>query len=80
MSATSGPILPAPDAVDVDDDDDDDGNNNNNNVREVAGGMRIGRGNRSSRGKPAPVPFCRPQIPHDLTWNPSRAKAVEKQL
>jgi hypothetical protein len=30
--------------------------------------MRIGRGNRSTRRKPAPVPLCPPQIPHDLTW------------
>jgi hypothetical protein len=38
------------------------------------GGMMIGRGNRSTRRKPAPVPFCSPQIPHDLTrcepWPP----------
>jgi hypothetical protein len=27
------------------------------------GGM-IGRGNRSTRRKPAPVPLCPPQIPH----------------
>jgi hypothetical protein len=27
------------------------------------GGM-IGRGNRSTRRKPAPVPLCRPQTPH----------------
>jgi hypothetical protein len=27
------------------------------------GGM-IGRGNRSTRRKPAPVPFCPPQTPH----------------
>jgi hypothetical protein len=39
------------------------------------GGMRIGRGNRSTRRKPAPVPFCPPQIPHDLT----RAAAVGSQ-
>jgi hypothetical protein len=32
------------------------------------GGMRIGRGNRSNRRKPALVPICPPQIPHDLTW------------
>jgi hypothetical protein len=31
-------------------------------------GIRIGRGNRSTRRKPAPVPLCPPQIPHDLTW------------
>jgi hypothetical protein len=29
--------------------------------------MRIGRGNRSTRRKPAPVPPCSPQNPHDLT-------------
>jgi hypothetical protein len=34
--------------------------------------MRTGRGNRSTRSKPAPVPLCPPQIPHDLT----RAAAV----
>jgi hypothetical protein len=27
-------------------------------------GMMIGRGNRSSRRKPAPVPLCPPQNPH----------------
>jgi hypothetical protein len=31
------------------------------------GGMMIGKGNRSTRRKPAPVPLCPPQIPHDLT-------------
>jgi hypothetical protein len=36
--------------------------------------MRIGRGNRNTRRKPAPVPLCPPQIPHDLTpgSNPGR--------
>jgi hypothetical protein len=34
----------------------------------VVGGMRIGGGNRIIRRKPAPVSFCPPQIPHDLTW------------
>jgi hypothetical protein len=29
------------------------------------GGMKIGRGNRSTRRKPAPAPFCPPQIPFD---------------
>jgi hypothetical protein len=42
----------------------------------VVGGMRIGRGNRSTRRKPAPVPLCSPQIPHDLTWARTRAAAV----
>jgi hypothetical protein len=34
--------------------------------------MRIRRGKRSTRRKPATVPLCPPQIPHDLT----RAAAV----
>jgi hypothetical protein len=29
------------------------------------GGMKIGRGNRSTRRKRAPTPICPPQIPHD---------------
>jgi hypothetical protein len=29
------------------------------------GGMKIGKGNRSTRIKPAPAPLCPPQIPHD---------------
>jgi hypothetical protein len=36
-------------------------------------GMRIGRGNRSTRRKPAPMPLCPPQIPHCLTWARNRA-------
>jgi hypothetical protein len=31
------------------------------------GGMKIGRGNRSTWRKPAPAPLCSPQIPHDQT-------------
>jgi hypothetical protein len=31
------------------------------------GGMKIGRGNRSTLRKPAPAPLCPPQIPHDQT-------------
>jgi hypothetical protein len=34
------------------------------------GGMKIGRGNRSTRRKPAPAPLCPPQIPQDLRRNP----------
>jgi hypothetical protein len=34
------------------------------------GGMMIGKGNRIIGRKPAPVPLCSPQIPHDL--NPGR--------
>jgi hypothetical protein len=50
-SATNWPIVPVPD-------DYEDGE---------SGGMMIGRGNRSTRRKPVPVPLCPPQIPHDLT-------------
>jgi hypothetical protein len=42
----------------------------------AVGGMRIGRGNRSTRRKPALMPLCPPQIPHDLNWARSRAAAV----
>jgi hypothetical protein len=44
----------------------------------AVGGMRIGRGNRNTRRKCAPVPLCPPQIPHDLTWAPTRAAAAER--
>jgi hypothetical protein len=39
-------------------------------------GMKLGRGNRSTRRKPAPVLFGPPQIPHDLTWARIQAAAV----
>jgi hypothetical protein len=39
------------------------------------GGMKIGRGNRSTRRKPTPAPLCPPQIPLDQT----RAAAVGSQ-
>jgi hypothetical protein len=42
----------------------------------VVGGIRIGRGNRNTRRKPAPEPLFPPQIPHDLTWDRTRAAAV----
>jgi hypothetical protein len=38
----------------------------------AVGGMKIGRGNQSTQRKPAPMPLCPPQIPHDQT----RAAAV----
>jgi hypothetical protein len=41
------------------------------------GGM-IGRGNQSTRGKPAPVPLCPPQIPHAARTR-TRAAAVGSQ-
>jgi hypothetical protein len=50
----------------------------NDDYRAV-GGMKIGRGNRSTRRKPAPVPLCPPQIPHDLTRDRTRAGAVGSQ-
>jgi hypothetical protein len=45
----------------------------------AVGGLRIGRGNRSTRRKPAPVPLCTPKIPHDLTWDRTRAAAMGSQ-
>jgi hypothetical protein len=43
------------------------------------GGMRIGRGNRSTRRKPARAPLCPPQIPHDQTRARTRVAAVGSQ-
>jgi hypothetical protein len=48
-SATNWFIVPAPDA----------------NGYEACGGMGIDKGNGNTRKKPAPVPLCPPQIPHD---------------
>jgi hypothetical protein len=62
-SATVWPIVPAPRMID-------------DNECETVGGMRIGRENSSIRRKPAPVPLCSPQIPHDLTWDRTRTAAV----
>jgi hypothetical protein len=42
------------------------------------GGMMIGRGNRSTRRKASPVPFCPPQIPH-AARNRTPAAAVGSQ-
>jgi hypothetical protein len=50
-----------------DDDDDDCG---------IIGEMRIDRGNRITRRKPAPVPLCPPQITYDLTRARTKATAV----
>jgi hypothetical protein len=38
--------------------------------------MGVGRGNRSTRRKPVPVPLCPPQMPHDMTRYQTRAAAV----
>jgi hypothetical protein len=43
------------------------------------GGMKIGRGNRSIRRKPAPAPPCPPQIPYDLTWALTQPPALRSQ-
>jgi hypothetical protein len=45
----------------------------------TVGGMRIGRGNRITRRKPAPVPLCPPETAHNLTWHRTRAAAVGSQ-
>jgi hypothetical protein len=42
------------------------------------GGMMTGRGNRSTRRKPAPVPLCPPQIPH-AAQTQTRAAAMGSQ-
>jgi hypothetical protein len=46
---------------------------------EEIGGMKIGRGNRSTRRKPAPAPLCAPQIPHGLTSDQTQIAAVESR-
>jgi hypothetical protein len=43
------------------------------------GGMKIGRGNRSTRRKPTPAPLSPPQIPHDQTRARTRAASVGNQ-
>jgi hypothetical protein len=43
------------------------------------GGMRIGRVNRSTRRKPAPVPLRLPQMPHDLIRARTRAAEVGRR-
>jgi hypothetical protein len=45
----------------------------------ASGEMKIGRGNRSTRRKPAPAPLCPPQIPHDQTRALTQAAAVGSQ-
>jgi hypothetical protein len=61
-AATNKPIVPAP--CDYDDGE--------------SGGMMIGRGNRSTRRKPAQVPLCPPQTPHAARTQ-NRAAAVGSQ-
>jgi hypothetical protein len=40
------------------------------------GGMKVGRGNRNTRRKPASTPLCPPQIPLDQTQARTWAAAV----
>jgi hypothetical protein len=63
MAATDRPIVPAPG-------DYDDGE---------FGEMKIGKGNLSTRRKPAPAPLCPLQIPLDQTRDRTRAAAVGSQ-
>jgi hypothetical protein len=42
-------------------------------------GMKMGRGNRSTRRKPAPAPLCPPQILHDHTLARTRSATVGSQ-
>jgi hypothetical protein len=46
---------------------------------EAIGGLKIGRGNRSTRREPAPVPLRPPQAPHDQTRAGTRVAAVGSQ-
>jgi hypothetical protein len=62
-SATEWPIVPAPG-------DYDDGE---------FGGMKIGRGDRSTRRNPAPAPLYPPHIPLDQTRDRTRAAVVGSQ-
>lgn len=62
-AATNRPIVPAP--CDYDD-------------GEIAG-MMIGRGNRSTLKKPAPLPFFPQQILYDLSWDRTQAATVGSQ-
>jgi hypothetical protein len=43
------------------------------------GAIKIGRGNRSTRRKPAPAPLCPRQIPLDQTRDRTRADAMGSQ-
>jgi hypothetical protein len=62
-SATSWPIVPAP--------GDYEGGE--------FGGMMICKGNRNTRRKPAPVPFCPPQPPYAVSGREPWAAAVGSQ-
>jgi hypothetical protein len=57
--------------IDDDDDDDDD-----DDECGAVGGMKIGKGNQSTRRNPAPLPLCPPKILQDLTWARTRSAAL----
>jgi hypothetical protein len=61
-AVTNRPIVPAPGGYDEGEID----------------GMMIGRGNRSTRRKPAPMPICSPQTPHTARTR-TRAATVGSQ-
>jgi hypothetical protein len=44
----------------------------------AVGGMKIGRGNRSTWRKPAPAPLCPPQISHDQTQHQTREPVTNR--
>jgi hypothetical protein len=44
--------------------------------KRVFSGMRIGKGNRSTRKKSAPFPIC-PQIPNEINFDSTRASAAK---
>jgi hypothetical protein len=60
-AATNTPIVPTP------------GDNHDGEI----GGMIIGRGNQSTRRKPAAVPLSPPQTPHDLPERKPRPPRLE---
>jgi hypothetical protein len=45
----------------------------------AVGGMKVGKGNRSTWRKHASAPLCPTQIPHELNWARSRTTAVESE-
>jgi hypothetical protein len=47
--------------------------------RRTVGRMRTGRGNRSTRKKPAPVALFPPEVTHDLKWNRTQVASVGSQ-
>jgi hypothetical protein len=63
-AATIRPVVPSPG-------DYDDGE---------IGGMKIGKGNRSTRREPAPVPLCPPQTPHAARTRTRAAAVGSKRL